>query len=144
MFTLSIFSISCPASEKAGGAQEVGRKHSWPELAKGIFHTTEYHARYINWGVGQPARGCCLGTGRATAGKWWAIALFTTCFVYSNSFIIIIIIFLLFWPIKLSLSQSMNFLPFTLLILSPTQHEATWVSSYVVLSCQLGSNHNNQ
>ena len=55
MFILSqgFFSFSCPASKKAGGAQEVGRGHrqdSWPKLAKGIFHTIWCHAQHIKLG----------------------------------------------------------------------------------------------
>lgn len=37
-----------------GAAQKkTRREHGWdrsPEEAKGIFHTTEHHAKYINWG----------------------------------------------------------------------------------------------
>ena len=42
------------------GAQEAGREHSQdsrPELAKGVFHTMERHAQYINrGGVGWEGR----------------------------------------------------------------------------------------
>ena len=44
-------------------------------------------------------------------------------------------------PIKLSLSQPMNFLTFTLPILSPILTQGEWASRHVGLSCRLGLNH---
>lgn len=51
IFTLSkvLFSFLCSNSEEAKQMWE-GAQNSWPELAKEIFCTTEYHAQYINWG----------------------------------------------------------------------------------------------
>ena len=72
VFILSqgFFSFSCPADEKAGGAQEAGRGHSqdsWPKVAKGIFHTKWRHAQYINWGE-------LAGRGRWLLGDWLSIS----------------------------------------------------------------------
>ena len=44
--------------------QEDGREHSqssWPELAKGVFHTMERHAQYINWVELARGQGSLLG-----------------------------------------------------------------------------------
>ena len=71
------------------GAQEPGREQSqdsWPELAKGIFHTMESHAQYINQGnltgAGQWLLGDCLvSIGHRTlalVSRCWAIVLCTT------------------------------------------------------------------
>ena len=51
------------------GVQEAGREHSqdsWPEVAKGVFHNTEHHAQYINWGEWAGRGGSLLG--RQSAG----------------------------------------------------------------------------
>lgn len=64
------------------------------------------------WGYklrGKLARGCCWGTGWASACGWWVIALRITSFVYSNYFIVIIIFTFFFGPVKLSLSETTDF-----------------------------------
>lgn len=53
------------------GALEAERKHcqnSWPEPARGIFHTKEHHTQYINeeWGAADR----CWGTGWALVSGW--------------------------------------------------------------------------
>ena len=82
-FSFSYYS----ASEEAGWTQQARRGHSqdsWPQLAKGIFHTMWHHAQYINWGelAGQH---CGSRIGWVSASGWWAIVLCVTCFVYSSS-----------------------------------------------------------
>ena len=111
MFILSqeSFSFSCPASKKAGGAQEVGRGDSqgrWPKLATGIFHTMWHHVQYINWGELAWGDGCSR-TNWASVSKWWAITLCITCFIYSNPFIIIVILLL-----SLLVSSFLSYYPY--------------------------------
>lgn len=127
----ALFSFLCPDSEKEGweGGQSLD---SWPQLTQGISHTIWHHALYVNWGATTEE---LIGT------TWcWTIILCNTWFVYSNSFIIIIIFFL-FNLIKLSLLQAMSL---SLPTLSPTPLVGgQWLRGCVVLSCQLGVNHNN-
>lgn len=65
-------------------AQESWREHSqdsWPELTRGMFHTTECHVTHINWQhllrTGS-YRGS--GTGLVSISVWWTIVLCITCY----------------------------------------------------------------
>ncbi|TRZ26617.1 hypothetical protein HGM15179_000498, partial [Zosterops borbonicus] len=51
-------------------AQEAGREHgqdSWPETARGTFHSTDYQTQYVHKleRVGWKPSDCCWGTGWA-------------------------------------------------------------------------------
>jgi len=76
------------------GAREAGRGHSWdswPQLAKGIFHTI-CHAQYTSWGSWPGSSNCCLGTGWVSFIRWWATAFVHHLFCIHIIVTIIIII----------------------------------------------------
>ena len=147
-----------PTSEEAGGAQEVWRGHSrdsWPQLTKGIFHTIWHHAQHIKLGEEE---------GRGGRSEWWRLSSQVTvthdgallswrwlnaCLPMGSGewiprfALLVHAAFAL--PVKLSFSQPMSSLTFTLPILSPSRCGGEWASGcVVVLSCQLGLNHNSQ
>ena len=131
-----LFSFPCSTDWSQGGGYS---QDSWPKLARGIFHTVWHHAQYMNWRSwlrgGWP--GSLLRDGLVT--RWWAIALCITHFVYC----ILLIIIIFHWcPIKLSLNPQVLlwwvFFPYS----PPHPTASRWASSCVVLSCQMGLNHN--
>lgn len=61
-----------------GVTQKARRKHcqdSWLEMPEGIFHTTEGHTQYINWGDLAERGQSLLGSGWASVRGWWAVVL---------------------------------------------------------------------
>ena len=145
-----------PTREEAGGAQGVGRGHSWdswPQLTKGIFQTMWRHAQHIKLGE-EEGRG---GTFRvmvfvfpSNRYVWWSLASWrwlNTCLPMGSSewipYFALLACTAFALPIKLFLSQPTSFLTFTLLILSPIPPWREWASGCVVLSCQLRLNHDS-
>lgn len=91
---------------RLGTLQEAGRGCSqdrWLQMARGIFHTKWCHSWYINWEGGK------LPLPMSAA----RLELTGHC-----ATLVLYILILFFFPLKLSLSQSMHFLTFTLGILS--------------------------
>ena len=111
------------------GVQEAGREQSWgswPELAKGIFHTMEHHAQYIN--RGELARRCRLLLGHWSAGgeqlhrasldfSWVLFLFFFFCYIpfhyyyHYYYYISVLLLLVLYFTlvIKLFLSQFTRF-----------------------------------
>ena len=147
MFILSQGLFSGPARERAGGAQETGRGHSqdsWPESAKGTFHTIEHHAEYImlgDWlGIGQCMVGSCI-----VHHLGWFSLPFGFCpfpllspFHYNCYYYY----FILFQLLNCSY-LSPWILPFSQFSSPSLCGRTEWVSSFTVLSCWLGLNQNN-
>lgn len=94
------FSASCTALPARGwsrGTQGAGRgeeQDSWTNIQREIpYHTTLCEKIIKLRGVG-----CCLDTGKASAGRWWRIALCITCFAYTHIYtrmILITVIYIL-------------------------------------------------
>jgi len=143
-----------PASEWAGGAQESGRgrsQDSWPQLAKGILHATRHHARHTK--LGKKEAGGHFGmmafvfpSNRypwwspaflevaehwPADGKWWINSLFW----FACAQLLLYLLNCLY--LNPRVSSLLRFWS------SPTSHQGEWVSSCVVLSCQLELNHNS-
>lgn len=74
--------VSCSDSEER--PKETGREHSWhrwPELTKGMFHTTEHPVHYVDLGefsLGQPI--WVWERGSTLVGRWWAVTFWNTWF----------------------------------------------------------------
>lgn len=94
------------------GAKETGREHSWgrwPKVAKGIFHSIERHAQYINWGE-LPGWMVDLDLGRGV----WHLSmggeqLHCASLISSFSIIIIIIIYNCYHTLIIELCVVLNF-----------------------------------
>ena len=153
MFILSqgFFSFLCPASKKAGGAEEVGRGHrrdSWPKLAKELFHTIWHHAQYINWGswLGGGIAARELTGHRSTSGEQLHCAPLA---LYSLILLVLLLSYYYYHYHCFSfLSVLLNCLYLNsrvfFLILSPIPGVGgQWASGCVVLSCRLGLNHDS-
>ena len=151
--------LTQPCQRVGWGCKEAGREHSWdswPHLTKGMFQAV-WHL-FSNKARGEAGQGgCCLGTGWALVGGWWAIVFnYITClaWVLFLSLCFFFLIIFKYFPfnyifyyyifisiIKMFLSQPVSFLPFTLLILSPYPAGEEGASGCVVFSCWLGLNH---
>lgn len=130
-------SASCPALPArswgvqggGGGEQNQG---NWPKLARGVSHAIQCHVELYNWrswlGVHHYSE-----TGRALAGRWWAVVLCITCLVYTCCCffkwnLILFSIHLFFLSCYSVLISTQKLLHFS--IFSP--------SHYVVFSCLSG------
>lgn len=137
-----------------GGAQEPGREHghhSWPELATGMFHTTEHHGHNENWREvvrrGLSLLGGGLGTGQRVASNCTVDHLFLLGIIHTLSFSfqlllllllssVVILYFVLFQLLNcFSLNSGVLLFSFFLICLSAVGGCTEWVSSCMVLSC---------
>lgn len=150
-----LLSFSLPASEQAGGAREVvrgHRQHSWPQLTKGLSHTMEHYAQYINW---EKLARRCLSLLRAGLGiSQWMV---NYCFAHHLGFFS-----LFYFSLSCRLSFHYNYyycynfyILFQLLncfylnpwvlpsfqFSSPSHRRKRWASGRTVPNCQLGLNH---
>ena len=101
------------------GRQKGGRLERW-RLSSQV--TIRRDGALLSWGW----LNTCLPMGSR---EWFACFALVACVAFAL-------------PVKLSLSQPVNFLTLTLPILSPIPLWGKWASGCVVLSCWLGLNHN--
>lgn len=160
VFILSqgLLSFSFPASQQAGGTQEVVRGHnrdSWPQLTEELSHTTEYHAQHIKLGeIGQeepiPAQG--LSGHHSVGGElllcaWLGVYFFfyfslLCCLPFHYNYYYCYKYYILFQflncfylnPWVLPSSQ----------LSSPSNWRKRWATGCMVLNCQLGLNHDKE
>lgn len=131
----------------------LGATRSWEENEPGQLTQTDQknipyrlmsHSAYKLGGKLVP--GCCSDPGWVSVSGWWAVASCIIWFVYSNSFIAIIIIIItifspFFYPIKLSLSQLVD-LTFFFSWFSPPSHcggESDWAAAWCLSACWINS-----
>lgn len=136
------------------GTQENRGDHSqnsWTEQAKAIFHTTEHHTQDINWGKLVRATYCCSGKAghwSATGEQLYCASLVSLEFYFSVSpfllLLLLILYFILFQLLNCSYLKPQVCGIFSIILLTGEGAGRNWVSSYLVLSCWLGSNHNNR
>lgn len=61
----------CPMLWDAQKHRGEHSQDSWPELARGVCHTAEHHAQYIDWRELASRVDHCSGTGWTLIRRWW-------------------------------------------------------------------------
>lgn len=146
--------LYCHTGVETGSAWELVRRHSgdrWLKLTKGIFQIIRHHAQYIKCkeeGGEGGTFGVMWFVFTSHCYTWWGPGLLVMAKLLPshgeqwNNFLFCLFAWVAFaFPIKLSLSQSMNFLPFTLPIPALIPLVGEWESGCVRLGCWLWFNH---
>lgn len=132
-----------------GNCTRIWREHgqdSWPEVAKGIFHTTEHHAQYVN--CCSLARSCyqCLGVGWAVCGEqmYWVSLVSAGFYLHTPRspvyFHYNCYYFKIFFCFTAQLNTGGLLFIWIHLPISAGGEVGKWASGCVVLDCHLGLN----